>query len=406
MIWTPFVRVRPCLCVSVCAFVLLSVPLYAASTASLNVRDFGAKGDGKADDTVAIQKAIEAGRKQSLPVVFPRGQYVVTQPLELEAQSLEGAVAGAWNADSCPMPTLRVHHAKGPAITMKEGASVHAIALIYDRKDGTKYPAAIQVSGCGVSITSTRLQYCDDGIAADGKSNTGRLNIENVFIVAPRGVGVYVTRTYDVPTLRNIEVWNNASEMFPGPAFRFGHNDGMRASQLFAFKLQVGFEFVDDESGAFWGILQDCATDACSVGVRVNGEKGHTIGITGGFFWDHHMTLDLLNPKANVRIANAELQSNGAPAIDCKACGSLLVSNCRVTRAMENKEIWSANLESAGSVSITGCRFEAFGPCISIGKGVKQGVISGNVFAPSSHARMRDNRGEGSDIVISGNSGG
>jgi hypothetical protein len=118
------------------------------------------------------------------------------------------------------------------------------------------------------------------------------------------------------------------------------------------------------------------------------------------------MTLDLLNPKANVRVANAELQSNGAPAIDCKACGSLLVNNCRLTRAMENKEIWSANLESAGSASITNCRFEAFGPCISIGKGVKQGVISGNVFAPSSHERIRDNRGDGSDIVISGNSGG
>ncbi len=401
---TPFVRVRLCLGVFVCVLVLSSVPLHAAS--SLSVLDFGAKGDGKADDTAAIRKAIEAGRTQSRPVTFPRGQYIVTQPLEIEGQSLEGAVAGAWNADSCPMPTLRVSHAKGPAITMKEGASLHALALVYDRKDGAKYPAAIQVSGCGVSITNTRLQYCDDGIMADGKSNTGRLNIENVFIVAPRGVGVYVTRTYDVPTLRNIEVWNNASEMFPGPAFRFGHNDGMRASQLFAFKLQVGFEFVDDETGAFWGILQDCATDACSVGVRVNGEKAHTIGITGGFFWDHHMTLDLLNPKANVRVANAELQSNGAPAIDCKACGSLLVNNCRLTRAMENKEIWSANLESAGSASITNCRFEAFGPCISIGKGVKQGVISGNVFAPSSHERIRDNRGDGSDIVISGNSGG
>jgi hypothetical protein len=45
------------------------------------VRDFGAVGDGKADDTAAIQKAIDAGIGQ---VRFPTGVYRLTRPLVID----------------------------------------------------------------------------------------------------------------------------------------------------------------------------------------------------------------------------------------------------------------------------------------------------------------------------------
>ena len=41
-----------------------------------NVRDFGAKGDGKASDTVAIQKALDAAGAASGTVWFPAGEYL------------------------------------------------------------------------------------------------------------------------------------------------------------------------------------------------------------------------------------------------------------------------------------------------------------------------------------------
>ena len=46
----------------------------------VNVKDFGAKGDGKADDTRAIQAAIQSG-KISRQVYFPAGVYLVSKPL-------------------------------------------------------------------------------------------------------------------------------------------------------------------------------------------------------------------------------------------------------------------------------------------------------------------------------------
>ncbi len=48
----------------------------------LSVRDFGAKGDGKTDDTDAIQQALDRAKKNTT-VYFPAGVYPVSRPLVL-----------------------------------------------------------------------------------------------------------------------------------------------------------------------------------------------------------------------------------------------------------------------------------------------------------------------------------
>lgn len=47
---------------------------------SVNVRDLGARGDGQADDTAALQAAVNRGGS----VVFPRGAYRITQTITVE----------------------------------------------------------------------------------------------------------------------------------------------------------------------------------------------------------------------------------------------------------------------------------------------------------------------------------
>jgi hypothetical protein len=48
-----------------------------------SVKQFGALGDGKADDTAAIQKALDfaSTHKEATPVLLPSGSYVISKPL-------------------------------------------------------------------------------------------------------------------------------------------------------------------------------------------------------------------------------------------------------------------------------------------------------------------------------------
>src|ERR1043166_1728692 len=68
------------LLLAVIAFVALS-PAHGLSAESKTVRDFGALGDGKADDTAAIQKAVDSGIGG---IVFPKGVYRLASTITID----------------------------------------------------------------------------------------------------------------------------------------------------------------------------------------------------------------------------------------------------------------------------------------------------------------------------------
>src|SRR5512140_3241682 len=66
--------------------------LLGAAPDTYSVRDFGAKGDGKTDDTAAFQKALDAGAQAGGGVVAaPRGNYFFAGHLDVpKAVTLRG----------------------------------------------------------------------------------------------------------------------------------------------------------------------------------------------------------------------------------------------------------------------------------------------------------------------------
>src|SRR5262245_45624556 len=58
-------------------------------SAMSTVRDFGARGDGKTDDTAALSHAIQKGDGH---LIFPRGDYLISHPLHIPLQ-LHGRIS-------------------------------------------------------------------------------------------------------------------------------------------------------------------------------------------------------------------------------------------------------------------------------------------------------------------------
>lgn len=389
--------------IAVCVLVFCASCVGAAE---LSVKDFGAVGDGKADDTAAIQAAI-AKAKQSprgSSVVLPAGEYRVTKTITVDNCLLTGLSSGGWPADAGPMPTIKVDHTDGACITAGNAASIHGINFAYDHKGelARKFGATILLAGNGISVTNLRIADPYEGIMADGVTNVGRLNIENVFIISARECGVYVTNTFDIPTLRNIEVWNPAPYSLEHcVGFKLGRNDEIRMANCFAFACKIGFYFVKEKEGATWGGMTGCSTDFSVEGVVV--EAAESLRITGGCLWAHATSLRLAGP-GRIIVSGADLKSNGDAALIVRDCTSATVTGCAIGKSGDSwPTVPAAKIEGGKSVLVSGCTFDDNGPGVVIGKDASCFSITNNVFQPSSFDTISDHSGADAVKLIEGN---
>jgi len=323
----------------------------------LSVRDSGAKGDGKTDDTPAFVAALAKAKAAGTGVLVPKGTYRLTQPLVLENIVLRGPEGAAWPADIDALPTLLPDHRDGPCCRLLAGGAMRGLNIDYKwAKEPEKGPPAIRIEGIGVFLSNLRIRYPWDGILTDGEHNVGRLNIENVFMVSPRNVGVRVTGTWDVPRLSNVEVWNAGPVkrgLTKGIGFHLGKNDLIRLTDCFVFAMQTGF-LLEDEikgckiKGATWGVMNGCATDYCGRSIVVRGD--HTLSVSGGTFWTHGESLIVEQGKSRVRVTGSELKSNGAPCVVVRGGDHTIVTGCTLLRPMKEHPGWAVRLQASGTV--------------------------------------------------------
>ncbi|MFQ3549635.1 MAG: glycosyl hydrolase family 28-related protein [Armatimonadota bacterium] len=383
-----------------------------AQTGVFVVTKFGAMADGITDDTDAFLKAIEAASKyeKGAKIIVPAGKYRLTKPLTLEAVLLTGLDTGAWPSDIASMPTINVDHTEKPCIIAKNGASINGLNFDYAfrQKNSNIHAPTIQLSGIGVSITNVRMQSPYEGIVADGTSNVGRLNIENVFIVSAQKTGVFVTGTWDIPTIRNVEVWNICEySQRNSTGFKFGYNDEMRLTDCFAFACKIGYHFIGYEQepgkiGGSWGGMTGCSADFCGQGVVI--EKAVNLRIVGGSFWAHGNAIRVAG-EGRVTISGSDLKGNGAPALVVDDCTSLTVTGCGLGKAGESwAHIPNARINNkSGTVLLNACTFDQNSIGVEIGEDADNFSIANNVFAPSPYESIIDNSANTANKIINNN---
>lgn len=154
----------------------------------LNVKDYGAKGDGVTDDTAAIQAAINAAVSTlAMAVYIPAGTYIITTPLLIQTYSDSDATIDGVKWWEGRAPAL-IGENKSTAIIKKTGngkrtmpaaaswsngwGAIDAV-IILGREDGTEKGTGVCISNLNIKNASGNAEHW--GIYGD----RSRCNIEH-----------------------------------------------------------------------------------------------------------------------------------------------------------------------------------------------------------------------------------
>lgn len=380
-----------------------------------NVRNYGAVGDGVTDDTDAFNRAIIAaeGGPPGSQVVTPAGTYYISRTLDISGVLLNGLPAGGWAGDSTPLPRIVVNNrfTNGPVIKARGSSSVNGLAFEMPQPAGSAYvagPIVLISGGGGVHLTNLRMTSPYMGISTDTNVNTGRVQIENVFIVNPRKAGVYLTRSFDVSTIRNVHIWNNNENYTFNNAtgFALARNDEVRLDHCSVVALYQAYQFIyetypDGAAGNAWAGMADCMSDSCQFGILVNSVK--TLRVTGGSFWNHWRCVDVEGP-GHVIVSGADLQSNGDCAVVVNGGDSYTMTGCALRKSgTQWSSVYKARLSGGASALVANCTFDNTSSGITIGSSMTNFIVTGNIFQPSPYTAINNMAGTGAQKIVNSN---
>jgi hypothetical protein len=282
---------------------------------AVNVKDFGAVGNGVANDTSAIQAAINTGRQ----VWIPAGSYYVTSALTISTPG-QALIGEGKDVSYLTVRSTFNMAASGVIVfaTGEPGPQLQDFGIRFAQPDTalrsslTTYPPAIYAQAIPrFSIINMKISNATNGI--DMRGNSGGAFIDLLELSA-YSTGIFIDGSLDTIRINryhfyNFDMTNNQAQIFytaPTRAFAIGRVDGLFIHQFLNIS-NLGIYTYQGTSGSPWVYVSDSGFDTfngvyhtagtlqmsnsyITVAASPNGLSG--FGMTGGramlsnmYFW-------------------------------------------------------------------------------------------------------------------------
>ncbi len=416
------------MCVGSQAMAGLEIP--AGAEGIYNVKTYGAKADGKTDDTAAIQSALNAAGARKCGVVYlPPGQYLVKGVLNVpngvavagrnqSPQAIHGLTgtvilaAGGRDSEDAALALFKMTHA----------TAVRGLTVFYPDQncwDIHPYPWTFYIFGEDCTIENITLINSYNGIRIGPEPNVRHRIIGVHGCVLRRGI--FVDGCTDIGRIEDVHwhchYWSSLNlNSTWGPvdnfmlanleAFIFGRTDWEFVTNTFTYPAKIGYHFIATPRGSFNGQLSGIAADATENAVVVDSLQGTTT-ITNGQFvafrGSNPISVVVNNTGANsFRLVNCAFWGPGVQNVVSKGGGFVSLSDCHFNGGAKPTD-GKAQVEAIdGRIQVRGCTFwpeDSKQPSVMIRKGVTHAIVTENNGRYGVNVQVE----EGVDAVVGGN---
>ena len=389
---------------------------------SVNAREFGTKGDGKTDDSTALQAALEAAVTRGPVCYVPAGQYRLEKPLVVPpGVTLCGASGGVPHSEHPIGTVFLAYTGRGKAdgealLTLKPNAVVRNLVVHYPEQtlpEVVPYPYSIRVDGELCQVLDITLTNPYQAIDVGSRWNELHL-VRNVF-ACPLKVGVYVDQCTDIGRIENVHFnpnfWTRMAlkPAFPGGdikayleknlvGFKIGKTDWEFISNSFVIFPKVGFHFDDFGHGPGNAVITQSGSDICPVAVRVDRTQAHAgVEFVNGQFMS---TLEVgPQNQGPVKLTSCGFWGTDVTKEHIRHSGpsTLLLTACHFTRWDHARKGEPCIRASGGRVVVNGCAFlDPDKQAIKLERGLK----AANVFGCSFRGERAVVNESGADVQL------
>jgi pectate lyase-like protein len=374
-----------------------------------NVRNFGARGDAKTDDSAAFQKALDSAHEAGGGTVYaPPGRYLLQASLVIpDGVTLRGSfqcvpshtglrdhgqLAPGDDGTALFVTSGRGKENGDPFLTLNTNSTVAGLTIYYPEQvvdaDPVPYPWTIAMRGKNPAALDLELLNPYQGIDA---SKNERHNVRNI-TGQPLRRGIWVDAIYDIGRIENVHFnpwWNSHSAAYRwqtenGEAFIFGRADWEYVLNTFCFGYHTGYKFVHTETGECNGNFLGIGADDCNRAVLVEQSAPYALLIANAEFTSFHgedptMVEVRSTNQGVVRFSNSAFWGPCNQIAKIAGSGTVAFSDCTFVewgKAGDRAAIQA----TSGSLLIRGCEFLLDKRHIALGESVQRAVVSGNLF--------------------------